>query len=92
MAEFNVRVEYEVTPIRHIAVECPDCKKWFNGWEIVQEQYSLKDSCDINYVVFECPICGKEFGGYQNNDKPNIDEVGYPKVYEGCLKRKETWE
>ena len=30
----NVRVEYESTPIRHIAVQCPYCSKWFNGRDI----------------------------------------------------------
>ena len=35
---FNVRVEYESTPIRHIAVQCPKCGKWFHGWDIVKEE------------------------------------------------------
>ena len=34
---FNVRVEYEPLPIRHIAVQCPNCKKWFRGWEITED-------------------------------------------------------
>lgn len=89
---FNVRVEYESTPIRHIAVQCPKCKKWFRGWEITEDE--LRYSSDIHYTVFECPICEKEFGGIQHADNPNIKEVSYPEVYDGCLKRKETvsWE
>ena len=27
----NIRIVYEPTTIRHIAVQCPFCEKWFNG-------------------------------------------------------------
>ena len=27
MNTFNVKVQYDMIPIRHIAVECPKCKK-----------------------------------------------------------------
>lgn len=87
---FNVRVEYECTPIRHIAVQCPDCKNWFRGWEITKDE--LRYSSDVNYAVFTCPVCEKEFGGIQHADAPNIEEVGYPKVYEECLEKKVTWQ
>lgn len=91
---FNVRVEYESTPIRHIAVQCPNCNKWFHGWDIVKEEGAfevLRYKHDIGFTEFECPICGEEFGGWQHNDKPNITEVSHPEVYEGCLERKEVW-
>lgn len=87
---FNVRVEYESTPIRHVAVQCPNCKKWFRGWEITEDE--LRYASDIHYAVFECPICEKGFGGIQHADKPNIEEVGHPAVYEGCLEKKVTWQ
>ena len=87
---FNVRVEYESTPIRHIAVQCPDCKKWFRGWEITKD--SLSYSYEIGFAKFECPICEREFGGLQHTDKPNIEEVGHPAVYEGCLEKKVKWK
>lgn len=92
---FNVRVEYESIPIRHIAVQCPDCGKWFCGWDIVDGKDvfdTLRYAHDINFAVFKCPICEAEFGGLQHNDKANIEVVAHPKVYEGCLQRKETWE
>lgn len=87
---FNVRVEYECTPIRHIAVQCPKCKKWFYGDDITKDD--LRYDYEVNFAEFACPICGEEFGGIQHADKPNIEEVGYPKVYEGCVQRKEVWE
>ncbi len=33
-----------------------------------------------------------EFGGLQHADKPNIEEVGHPAVYDGCLQKKEVWQ
>lgn len=87
---FNVRVEYESTPIRHIAVQCPECKKWFRGWEITEDE--LRYDSDIYYAVFECPVCEKAFGGIQHADKPEIKEVGHPAIYEGCLEKKVTWQ
>ena len=40
MNTFNVKVEYDMMPIRHIAVECPKCKKWFKGWQITENDLS----------------------------------------------------
>ena len=91
---FNVRVEYDSTPIRHIAVQCPECNKWFHGWDVVKDGNAfdiLKYEHDINFVVFKCPICEKEFGGIQHADKPYVKECGYPEIYDGCLERKEVW-
>lgn len=34
----KIRVEYEPIPIRHIAVQCDNCFKWFDGREIVAEE------------------------------------------------------
>lgn len=90
----NVRVEYELTPIRHIAVQCPHCNKWFNGRDIFNGDWfeDLRYSYQINWATFTCPLCETEFGGLQHADKPNIEETSYPEVYDGCLTRKETWE
>jgi predicted RNA-binding Zn-ribbon protein involved in translation (DUF1610 family) len=88
---FNVKVEYESTPIRHIAVQCPVCGKWFNGRDIVKGEQPfdvLRYSHDINWAEFKCPVCGEEFGGLQHNDNANIKEVEYPEVYDGCLEKK----
>lgn len=90
----NVRVEYESTPIRHIAVQCPHCNKWFDGRDILNGDWMLDLRYDyhINLATFACPVCGVEFGGLRNTDKVNIEETSYPEVYEGCLRRKEIWE
>lgn len=37
---FNVRVEYEPLPIRHIAVQCPECKNWFHGMDMKWRKFS----------------------------------------------------
>jgi hypothetical protein len=31
---FKVRIEYDRIPIRHVAVQCPACEKWFHGNDI----------------------------------------------------------
>ena len=92
----NVRVELESTPIRHIAVQCPHCNKWFCGWDIVKGGRAfdiLRYADDINWVEFECPVCREEFGGVQHREKVNIQEVGSSEeCYADCLKKKEVWE
>ena len=91
---FNVRVEYERVPIRHIAVQCPKCNNWFHGEEIVDDDCQLEYSSDISYATFKCPICEKRFGGIQHAHTPNIEQVRFPLIYEGCLQKKVTtvWE
>lgn len=87
---FNVKVQYEDTPIRHIAVQCPNCNKWFRGWDIVKGD--LRYAYQINFAEFTCPICNEKFGGIQHADKPNIKKSAYPEIYEACVKKKEVWE
>ena len=88
----NVRVEYEATPIRHIAVQCPKCERWYDGRDITASNLSF--DYDIRHAQFACPVCGHTFGGneYQSCVNVKIEERGYPEVYEGCLHRKEVWE
>ena len=86
---FNVRVDYESTPVRHIAVQCPECKNWFGGRQITIDNLSY--DYEIYYAEFNCPVCGKCFGGLEHADKPNIKEVGYPDIYKECLEKKEIW-
>ena len=93
---FNVRVEYECTPIRYIAVQCPKCKKWFHGTDITHDD--LRYSYQIDMASYRCPVCDTKFG-YDNKrnpfiekDKPHIEEVSYPEVYDGCLTQKVIWE
>lgn len=91
---FNVKVEFDNIPIRHIAVQCPKCNNWFHGWDIIKGDNpfdELRYKHQINWAEFKCPVCEKEFGGLQHNDGANIKEVGGSEVYEGCLQRKEIW-
>ena len=95
---FNVRVEYECTPIRHIAVQCPKCKKWFYGSDITEDD--LTYSYQIDIATFHCHVCKTEFGYNRDNnwnplkekDKSFIEEVSYPDVYQDCLTQKIIWE
>ncbi len=94
--KYNVRVEYECTPIRHISVQCPQCEKWFYGSDITDDD--LCYSYQIDMAHFICPVCGKEFGRHidwltsAKCDTPHVEEMSYPEVYEGCMRRKEIWE
>lgn len=92
----NFRVEHDPAPIRHVAVRCPECFRWFRGRDITAD--SLHDDVDLKFALFVCPVCGSSFSAYDNNriwdDEHEIDieEVAYPDVYKDCLTRKETWE
>ena len=91
--KINVRVEYECTPIRHIAVQCPECQNWFIGYDITDDE--LFYSHQIYQARFECPVCGKEFCGAGGNydNEFDIHECAYSnEVYRGCLQKKTTWE
>ena len=89
----KVRVQYEATPIRHIAVQCPECGRWYRGNDISEQRLSF-DS-DIYNAQFICPVCGKVFGadactGYSNVQIEECDD--HMAVYKGCLHKKGVWE
>lgn len=91
----NVRVELDPAPIRHIAVQCPECGNWFHGWEIANGKPfdDLRYDYQINFATFTCPLCEKEFGGLQHAEKIHVQEVGSAEeCYKGCLTKKVTWE
>ena len=94
----NFRVEYDSIPIRHLAVECPGCNKWFVANEIVKDEI-IRYEHEIEFARFECPICHKQFSvydpeqnAYRSLNKANIEKVEYPVIYFGCGKTVETWE
>lgn len=89
MSDVKVRVEYEPTPIRHIAVQCPYCGKWFDGIEIVEGNWDLSYDYQLHHVSFECPLCVKHFG-VQYDDEIDVEEVSYPDVYKEVLRKKVT--
>ena len=47
---------------------------------------------------YRCPVCDTKFGydnkrnPFSEKDKPYIEEVSYPEVYDGCLTQKVIWE
>lgn len=89
----NVRVEYDhQTPIKHIAIQCPKCKRWFNGKDITKD--SLNYEYQIYNAQFTCPICSKVFCGDWNigYEDVHIEEIEYPQVYKDCVHKKEVWE
>lgn len=97
----NVRVEYEPALIRHIAIQCPYCKKWFQGNDITESQLSY--DYQLNFAEFHCPVCNNSFGYHavkktqygrslgQERDELLIEETDYPNVYEDCMTKKEEW-
>lgn len=89
----NVRVDFEPRYIRHIAVQCTGCGKWFNGRDISVDN-KLMVVWDIYKTQFVCPCCGKVFGADAHNDfaSLNVEEVEYPEVFEGCSRKVERWE
>lgn len=90
--KLNVRIEYEPTTIRHIAVQCPKCGKWFKGKDLTKDRLYYEH--DINYAQFECPSCGNNFTAYREfmSMEVSVEEVDYPNVYKDCLQKKEVWE
>ena len=89
---FNIRVELDPAPIRHIAVQCPFCQKWFYGYDIVHPGHELTYDYQIGYATFECPLCNKEFGsGTEYNDE-QIERSSHPEIYDGVLTKKTIWE
>lgn len=84
----NIKVEYESTPIRHLAVRCPKCNNWFKGFDII------KDDCRYEHELLgsecECPKCGNKF---RIDYKSHVEESGdFPEFYDKCLRQKTTWE
>ncbi len=91
----KVRVEFESTPIRHIAVQCPHCGRWFYGSDMTD--HALSYEYDIYTASFECPVCGQAFGsengGYGFRSNVELIECGSAsEVYKGCYQKKTVWE
>lgn len=89
----NVRVVYDPTPIRNIAVQCPKCEKWFYGRDITTG--NLYYGYELFSAQFECPVCGKIFGsdacrGHSNITIKEVDSS--EECYKDCLEKKVVWE
>ena len=87
---YKVRVEFDPAPVRHIAVQCPFCEKWFYGYDITDDE--LTYDYQIGRAQYRCPLCEKDFGNGTDYDKEQIEESYHTKVYDGCLNKKVKWE
>ena len=88
MDKLNVRVEYDMKPIRHLAIQCPSCKGWFESNDILDDD--IKYSDDLNNIEGECPRCGEEF--WFCSGKIEIEEcLSSGKVHRDTLKKKIEW-
>ena len=89
MNKFNVRVEYELPPIRHIAVQCPYCHSWYRGYDITKDQ--LAYGYQVSLATFLCPKCDKVFGYKTESVMDKEVEMEYPEIYEDVLEKQVQW-
>ena len=101
----NVRVEYESTPVRHLAIQCPHCQRWFHASDVTPEGVWIRFDYEIETTTYHCPVCEEDFGfsspysshfnlGYGTPDKVkfNIQELGTSEeVYKDCVTKKVEW-
>lgn len=86
----KVRVEFDPTPIRHIAIQCPKCERWFYGWDVTTD--NLCYEYEIKYAHCTCPVCGNTFSWY-DEDEVEVETVDSAEAcYDGCLEKKVVWE
>lgn len=97
----NMRVEFDPAPIRHVAIQCPHCNRWFHGSDVAPEGEWLSYDYQLETTTFTCPVCNKTFGrdyspsfsGFCSKVEFNIKEVGSAEeCYKDCLQKKVTWE
>lgn len=94
--KISFRADFDPQPIRHVAVQCPYCSKWFNARDIADD--FINSRIDLNFAQFHCPVCDNSFSAYKpswsSEEQPvmEVEEVSYPDVYKDCLKRREIWE
>lgn len=89
----NVKIMYDPTPIRHIAVQCPDCERWFNGRDIGDRE--LVYDYELYQTQFICPVCGKVFGSdaYSKHQNVKVEECdSVSDIYNDIYKKVEKWE
>lgn len=85
--KINARIDYEPARICHIAVQCPDCKNWFNANDISNVHFS--DDSDLEAANYLCPVCKLRFTGEMGYA---ITETFGRDTYAGCLEPNTTWE
>ena len=89
MEKIKVAVEFDPTPIRHMAIQCPRCERWFDKYNITIVRVDYKHDID-SHAKCECPVCNHEF------DLGNVEfeYPDFPEFYDKCTKKKVTveWE
>lgn len=57
------KVEYEITPIRFVQVNCPICNENFDAraYGTTESGGHIYDSVDLQFAKFDCPKCGEHF-------------------------------
>ena len=85
----QIKVEFGSRPVNHLAIQCPDCNKWFKQADVVLKLW-ISDESEIEpYTKCECPACGCKF------DLGNVEydeTVSFPEFYVNCAKQKTVWE
>ena len=87
MEKIKVAVEFDPTPIRHMAIQCPKCHRWFNRHDIANDDIDFDSDIDSS-AKCECPACNHEF------DLGNVEfeYPDFPDFYDKCAKKKVVWE
>lgn len=83
-----IKANFDPAPIRHLAIQCPECNNWFIGNDILEN--TIYYAYEISGSSCLCPKCNTSFIISINSD---IDEeADFPEFYRKCLKRKITWK
>ena len=88
MEKVKVAVEFDPTPIRHMAIQCPKCERWFNMYDVATTNIDYKHDID-SLAKCECPACQHEF------DLGNVEfeYPEFPDFYDKkCAKKKVVWK
>ena len=83
----KVFVEYEPKQIRHAIAQCPNCKNWFNAYDMMEINPVIES--DLEYEEYTCPLCHTTVN--PKNDNVEIEEKDHEDF--PAIKRKHVaWE
>lgn len=84
----KIKAEFDLIPVRHLAIQCPNCKNWFVGNDILYNEVMYE--YEIKGNSFNCPTCGAYI--IISDDSEIEEDVDFPKFYDNCKKKKTVWE
>ena len=84
----KIKAEFDLTPVRHLAVQCPHCNNWFVGNDVLYN--SVMYEYEIKGNSFNCPICKAYV--IISDDSEIEEDVDFPKFYDSCKQKKTVWE